>query len=175
MQIILTSSGNKRYHKEGCYDAYKKEKAFKEKEKEELDELVEVVKEVHDIPSIPNQFYSYLQDVRNGNEMFGKIGKKKRKQGYSYKTIAATYEDAEVWNSIKWSMNNKDFKNTMGMLKYGKAILVNHLDRVSKEVQAKQEREQEEKDEVIDQDLTFEVDESKYKNKDDDMDISKFL
>ncbi|MCA1021502.1 hypothetical protein [Halobacillus litoralis] len=140
-----------------------------------MDQLVEVIKDVHNISTIPNQFYSYLQDIRNGTEMFGRIGKKKSKQGYSYLTIAATYEDAKVFNSIKWSMKEKDFKNTLGMLKYGKAIVMNHIDQVSKRLEYKKEREQEEKNEVIDQDLTFEVDESKYKSKDDDMDISKFL
>lgn len=140
---VVNGTQKKRYHKLNCYDLYIKDQEFKKKEKEELDELVEVIKKVHGIETIPSQFYSYLQDIRNGNELFGRIGNKKSKQGYPYKTITATYE--ECLDSINWARNNRDFKGTMALLKYTRAIILDKIDGVSYKIESRKRKEEVEK------------------------------
>ncbi len=131
---------NKRYHKQNCYEKYIKDKEFKQQELTELNSLVETIKQSHDINIIPQQFYSFLQDVRNGNEMFGRRGQKKSKQGYTYKTVEETYKQCQ--SEINWAKQNKEFKNTLNMLRYTLAIIKNNINdienKISKEARQKE-------------------------------------
>lgn len=137
MVIDYIGKQKKRFH-HNCHKQYLEDQEFKRKEKEELDDLVETIKEVHNIEIIPNQFYSYLQDLRNGNELFGRIGQKKSKQGYTYMTIARTYEYCR--DSIDWARNNRDFKGTLPMLKYTMAIIRDKISQVDYRIEREQHK-----------------------------------
>lgn len=171
MVIVKDGKQNKRYHKEACYDEYIADQEFKRKEREEMDELVETIKEVHDIKLVPNQFYSYLQDLRNGNELFGNVGKKRSKEGYPYRVIAQTYRECQ--GAINWARDNREFNGSLNFLRYTRAIIVDKIDEVHERVLSR-ERQEEEITEV-DQSGSYELDTFTYKEKDDEMDISDML
>ncbi len=171
MVVEKIGGQNKRIHKVDCYRKYEREKEFKKKEREELDELVEVIKETHSIGVIPNQFYSFLQDIRNGNELFGKVGQKKSKGGYTYRAISQTY--IECKDTIDWAIKNKDFKNTMGMLKYTKAIILDNVYQVSRQIEIKKDREQQKQE--VEQSYDYNMEKFNYKEKEDEQDISDLL
>lgn len=173
MVKIKVGKQNKRYHRENCYDLYLKDQEFKKKERKELDELVETIKELHGIEIMPRQFFSYLQDVRNGNEFFGRVGQKKQKKGYSYKVIEETYKFCS--DSIKWALNNKDFKNSLGMLKYTLAIIRNNIAQVNEVVKRKELQERHTKQYELDQNTNYDLDSFVYKDKKDELDISDML
>lgn len=171
MTIDYIGKQKKRFHPD-CHEQHLEDQEFKKKEKEEMDDLVETIKEIHGIEIIPSQFYSFLQDIRNGNELFGNIGQKKSKQGYEYRVIEETYR--QCIDSINWAMNNRNFKNTLAMLKYTRAIVMSNIAEVNEMVKRKEQQEKEM--EYVDQDIDFEVDdEVAYKKQDDGMDISQFL
>ncbi|MBM7598252.1 hypothetical protein JOC34_000609 [Virgibacillus halotolerans] len=173
MVIDYIGKQKKRFHPK-CHKRFLAEAEFKRVEKKEMDELVETIKDIHDIKLIPNQFYSFLQDIRNGNELFGNVGTKKSKQGYSYAHIAKAYESNI--DQINWAMNNRQFKNDLVMLKYSLAIIKSNIDQVSKHLEEKQEREDRFERSEVDQDIGHGIsDDIKYKEIDDEMDISKFL
>lgn len=175
MVTVEVGKQKKRYHKHSCYDKYLEDKKFKEQEAEELDELVETIKDLHNIEQIPKQFYSYLQDIRNGNEFFGKVGNKKSKSGYPYHVISETYK--QIKDSINWARNNREFKGTNNFLAYTKAIVTDKISFVADEVRMK--KEQEDRSKQINQDIDYGFDgyQSKPVKKEntDEMDISKFL
>lgn len=129
----------KYYHKGECWDSFLKDKAFKENEKKEQDYLWEVFEKVYGFP-IPAKLIPYLQDLRNGSILFGKM-KKRSKQGYPYSIIAATYLDCE--DKIEWANKNKTFVDDMAKCKYGLAIIGNNIAGVKEriEIKAMQEKE----------------------------------
>lgn len=133
---IIKGKQKRRYHSEKCYDEYLKDQEYKKREKEELDELIETIKKVHDIKAIPNQFYPFIQDLRNGNEFFGRIGQKRNKEGYRYSVIAETYLKCQ--SNIDWAKANVNFDNTFGMLKYTLAIIKKNIDKVNEEIERKE-------------------------------------
>jgi ribosomal protein S19 len=178
--IIVEKVGksNRRVCKGGCHNKYLADKEKKRIEKEQLDDLVEVIKEVHGIEIIPPQFYSYLQDIRNGNELFGRVGTKKSKQGYSYKEIAETYKS--ITDSINWALSAKQFTNTMNMLKYTRSILLNNISTVienaNKEEYWNQSQQANKTEEAFEDPFEhYEKVSSKKKSNNDDMDISSFI
>lgn len=163
----------RRYHAKDCYNLYLKDQEFKSKEKQELDELVETIKKVHGIEIIPNQFFTHLQDIRNGNELFGRIGQKKSKEGYSYKVISETYKQCS--NDINWAKNNKRFKGTLNFLLYTKAIIKDKIAGVGDAVKRKEEQAKEQKEREIDQSYDYGFVTYAHKEKEDEMDISDML
>lgn len=173
MTIVKVGKQNYRYHTEKCYEEYLKDKKFKEQESKELDELVETIKKVHDIEKIPRQFYPYLQDLRNGTELFGRIGQKKSKEGYRYKTIAETY--LQCSDKIEWAKLNKNFKDTLSMLKYTYAIIANNIDQVKKQMDRAEENKMTNKE--VDQLIDYDIKAASYKPQDDEdeLNISEFL
>ena len=132
-----------RYYHPNCYDQYLIDKEFKQQERLELDSLVDVIKRVHDIKIIPNQFYPYLQQLRNDDVLFGKL-KKQYKQGVSYKVITDTYEYCQ--KDIAWAKGNKDFKQVMAELKYGLAIVKNNIENMTREKHKRIALEEKEKE-----------------------------
>ena len=92
MVIDYISNVKRRFHKD-CHEQFLIDKKFKEKEKAELDSWIETIKDVHRLKTVPRQFYPYINDLRNGNELFGKVGEKKSKEGYEFSVIEATYRD----------------------------------------------------------------------------------
>lgn len=171
---IIKGKQKRRYHSEKCYDEYLKDQEYKKREKEELDELIETIKRVHDIKAIPNQFYPFIQDLRNGNEFFGRIGERKSKKGYRYDVITKTYLKCQ--NNIDWAKRNKNFKDVFGMLRYTLAIIKNNIDEVDEEVKRKEEQEKQFKRKSVDQHNNYYIsDKSIYQKEDDELDISKFL
>lgn len=161
---------NKYYHP-NCYDQYLIDKEFKQQERLELDSLVEIIKRVHDIKIIPNQFYPYLQQLRNDDVLFGKL-KKQYKQGVSYKVITDTYEYCQ--KDIAWAKGNKDFNGTLQELKYGLAIIKNKIDQVL--VRQQQLELEKERSNRISENKYISTNDVNYKKKnDDELDISEFL
>ncbi|WP_226035742.1 hypothetical protein [Aquibacillus saliphilus] len=176
MVIVKHGKQNKRYHKVECYDLYIKDQEFKQQEKLELDELVEVIKEVHGIEVVPPQFFSYLQDLRNGNQLFGKVGQKKSKSGYSYKAISMTYEENK--DTINWAKNNRDFNGTMNLLKYTRAIVADKVGQVAYRIESRDRKREFEKATEQQAESVFEhinKQPKKYKKTDSKKDASSFL
>jgi len=174
MIIVDVGKQRKRYHKEKCHNEYLEDQKFKNQEKKEFDNLIEAIKKIHEIGSIPNQFFSYIQDIRNGNELFGKIGQKKSKNGYNYKIIELTY--LECQDSIDWAMNNVDFKgDTFNLLKYTAAIIKKKVAGVSEIYQRKKQQEKVVKEKSLMQSYDYNHVEFNHKDKEDEQDISEFL
>ena len=129
-----------RYVHNDCLDEYNSEIEFKKKEHKDLAKLMEYIKKVHNIEVIPNQFYPFIQDLRNGNARRGKIiGTQKYKEGYSYYVIALTYK--YIKPQIKWAIRNKNFNGSSSMLRYTYAILVDKISVVNKKLIRKQEKD----------------------------------
>lgn len=173
----ITSGGNsqKKYYHNDCYPKYLIEKEFKEKEQKELDNLIETILNIHKLESIPQQFYPFIQDLRNGTVLFGKK-KKKYKKGYPYSLIAKTYKYCQ--DSIEYWKKNKEFDSTMGELKYAWAIINDKINVVKKKEEKKEfqkakrvAEEIEESNNTINQ--SQKIVEFKKKKRDDD--ISDFL
>jgi hypothetical protein len=178
VEVHTTDGGNtqRKYYHIDCYPKYKVEKEFKEKEYEQLVKLVDTILEVHKIKNIPNQFYPFIQDLRNGTVLFGK-NKKRYKDGYPYSLIAKTYEFCR--ESIEYWKKNKDFDSTMGELKYCWAIINDKINVVKKKEEkksfqkAKSEAEQKEQQKNGTVNHHAKVVEFKKKQREDD--ISDFL
>lgn len=177
LHIIETETGNKynRYYHKECYPKYLQHQEFLDKEKVELDFLFETIKEVHKIETVPDKFYPFLQDLRNGNVLNGKI-KKKYKSGYPYTLIAKTYLFCR--ESIEYWKKNKDFKDsTMSELKYCWAIINDKINAVKKREEKKefQARQQKIVENKYNNEIKTEQVETNYKKKKDELDISDFL
>lgn len=173
--VVKIGKTNKRYHKSKCYDLYLKDIEEKEREKLELDSLVETIKDLHNIEVIPNRFYPFLQDIRNGNEMFGKMGTRKSKAGYSYQIIEKTYQFCQ--NKINWALQNIN-TDTFGMLKYTKAIVESNIYRIAaQEARKKQHEEvaQLNENETVNMQDHLERKPVQYKKKKSKRDISSLL
>ena len=158
-----------------CKLQYECEKVEKEIERAELDELVEYIKDVYNVISLPSQCFPYINDLRSGSVLFGKI-KKKVGQGYTYPTILETYKEAT--ESILWAKENKDFKNFMQEFKYGMAIVRNKIIDVDRRLKEEAKNEAREKRSVIKEMDVLEVDFSKLKKQaevENEIDISSFL
>lgn len=169
---MIQEKSKKYYHAEVCHGKFIKQQEFKTKEREELHNLVELIKDIHDKEVIPGGFFPYLQGLRNGDVLFGKV-KKQYKKGVSFNLIADTYEYCK--DKIDWAKKNKRFDDTMQELKYGLAIVKNNIDKVKdlnriRDIQ-KQLQEADYKKHCKDYVET----ELKYKKKENKNDISEFL
>lgn len=171
MVIDYIGKVKKRFHKD-CHRKHLADLEFKKKEKEELDELVEVIKRVHGIEIIPHQFFSHLQDIRNGNELFGRVGEKRSKAGYSYKVIARTYQ--ENTDAINWAMNNRNFSGTLNLLLYTRAIVKDKIAGVQYKIdnERSQLEDQQRHTELI---KDYMEDDWTFNNEDNENDISDLL
>jgi hypothetical protein len=74
---------------------------------------------------IPSTFYTYIEDVRNNNTLFGRVGEKNSKKGVSYSGISYTYEYCK--ETIREVHRTKEFKNFQMELRYGLAIIKNKI------------------------------------------------
>lgn len=161
----------KYYHKD-CYKKFLEDKAFKEKERNELDKLVEVIKKIYGVKTLPTSAYPYLQQLRNGEEFFGRY-QKRRKEGYDYSTIAEAFEycsdTIEYWNSVK------PFNGFINAFRYGLAIVCDKLPLID------QRRKQREKNKELIAKHIEQMEESihefqtSYKKPSNKTDISDFL
>lgn len=173
-----TSGGNtqRKYFHKACYHKYLVDKEFKEKEQTEMDKLVEVILDVHKINNLPQQFYPFIQDLRNGTVLFGKK-KKKYKEGYPYSLIAKTYLHCR--ESIEYWKKNKDFDSTMGELKYCWAIINDKINVVKKHQEKKEHQKAislaKEKEEQNNKVVTQTQTRIEFKKQKRDDDISDFL
>lgn len=154
---------------EQCKNEFIADKEFKKKERQEKDNLVDTIMQVHRIPIIPSQFYPYLEELRNGDVVFGKI-KKKYKEGVPYSVIRDTYLYCQ--KDILWAKETKDFKgSTLQELKYGLAIVKDKISLIYKRHQ-QQKRMSDDIDDVYIEQTERDV---IYNKKDNDGDISQFL
>jgi len=114
-----------------CLVKYEAEQEEKQREREQLDRLIKTIKQIHDIPAeipLPNNFYPFLQDLRNGTIRFRGPVQKKRKQGVGYDVIEEAYCLAQ--KGIEWAKNNKNFEGSLiNELKYGLAIVRDKLNQ----------------------------------------------
>lgn len=177
----VSKSGNKqrKYYHKNCYPKHLADKEFKEKEQNEMDELVETIMKVHKISNMPNQFYPFIQDLRNGTVLFGKK-KKKYKEGYPYSLISKTYIFCS--ESIEYWKKNKNFESTMQELKYCWAIINDKINVVKKQEAKKQfhkakkkAEEEQQQSEQSEQRVPSHVSNVKFKKKQREDDISDFL
>lgn len=176
---LMTQDKNKKYyHTENCYDKYLTDRAYKQKEAASKLQLSHKIAEVYELESyklIPSSIYTYIEDIRNDSTLFGKLGKN-YKAGIPYEGIAYTYEFCK--DRIRDSRNKVLFKNFMGELKYGLAIIRNNL------VDAKNHAIQQKRNEKI-KDISLNVNDEQEKyiseyiptttKKKDELDISDML
>lgn len=168
----------KYYHKKECHEAYVKDRAFKKKEAEAKLQLSLKIAEVYGLESyklIPSSIYAHIEDIRNDSTLFGKLGKN-YKAGIPYEGIAYTYEFCK--DRIRDTRNKVPFKNFMGELKYGLAIVRNNL------VDAKNHAIQQKRNEKLN-DISLSVNDEQEKyiseyipttsKKKDELDISDML
>jgi hypothetical protein len=180
-QMVIVQKGKQkiRYHKLNCYPAYLRDQEFKEKERKEKAELYETIMRIHNIEIIPPSFFPFIEDIRNGNILFGKIGSKRYKAGYPYHLIKATYERMEE-EILKWKQI-KGFKRKIDEMKYALAIVKNYLPDVEEQLEI--EKQQQKREEKSRQEVIEDFQEREYfeeiqvakKDEDDEMDISAFL
>ena len=158
-------------HQGECYDKHLKQEEIKQKEQKQKHELYETIKRLHKIDVIPHQFFAYIEDLRNGNMMFGQI-EKRYKKGFSYDVIEKTYKYCN--SQIDWALDVKDFKgSTMNMLKYTLAIVKDKINFINKKIknQQIQEKQMDKASEIMrpdDKDIEYKKQENKH-------DISRFL
>lgn len=165
----------KKFFHKICHEEYLKDKKFKEKELMELDELVNTIKNIYGVKELPRTAYTLLQNLRNGERVFGnrqQVGKR-YKQGYKYSLIKDTFEycsdTIEYWNSVK------NFDSFMSAFKYALTIVIDKIYYVEQ-----REIEKEKKKRMIEKHLQEVTDsgifESSYKKvSKNTADISDFL
>lgn len=173
MEVVVKEGKKKsyKYYHKDCYPRFLKRQAFREKERKELDRLTEVIKEIYGVKVIPNSAFPLLQDLRNGNQFFGKKDGK-FKQGYSYALIADTFE--YVSESIERANATKSFSGGFGQaFRYGLAIVCDKL-MVVEGIHRNQER-QEQMIDLHTEKVAVEDFESSYKKKKKSNDITEFL
>jgi hypothetical protein len=153
MEVEYRGKNNTPYwfHKD-CYAEHLKEKEFKKKESEELNHLVEVIESIYGEP-MPKQAYPYIQEMRNGEQFFGRENKR-HKKGHPYSLIAETFQYCT--EPIEYSLKTKDFSGFMSKFKYGLAIVADKISIVES-----RKRHQEKMSQAIENRLN-EVDEEEY-------------
>lgn len=165
----------KYYHKK-CYGKHLKEKKFKEEEQVKMDALNETLKEIYGVSQIPSQAWTLLQNMRNGEPVFGKRQRlsHRYKQGYDYLLIRDTFD--YVSDTIEYHNRTKNFDGFMKAFKYGLAIVIDKIYFVELR---NEKREQQKKmiekhfETVSAEDMEFK---SSYKRKEkSNTDITEFL
>lgn len=125
---MIQETNKKYYHVKNCHSLFLADKEFKKKEFDQKLELSMKIAEVYGLESyklIPSTFYTYLEDVRNDNTLFGRLGIKNSKKGVAYSGISYTYEFCK--ETIREVHRTKEFKNFQMELRYGLAIIKNNL------------------------------------------------
>lgn len=179
---IKQSESGKSYRKYlhiHCHDKYIKQQRLMEKENKAYQSLCEYVAKIHDITTrdIHIQYYQLIQDLRNGNVLFGKVGEKRYKQGYTWRTIGMAYQLAR--KDIEQAKRRVNFEGTMAELKYGLAIVRDKLPiaekRLKKQVEENTRQELREQSDQHLEDIAFMNEEVKFKKKKVGNDISDFI
>ncbi|MDR6779491.1 hypothetical protein J2W98_003771 [Paenibacillus peoriae] len=154
---------NKRYyHKEYCYERFKKEQEATRIENEQWDDLYQYVIKLHDIVVLPKGNITRLKDLRAGFDTRGNKRERKWRSGPDYGLILDAYKLAE--GSVKWCITNKlKGENDTRAINYGISIMINKLNEAFAKRKSKI-RQQEYIDINKDND-TYEVEEIAYKPK----------
>lgn len=138
MVFEMQGKSRKYYHAD-CFAEHQADKQKRAEEAAKLDSLVETIKDIHGLISIPKQFYPFIQDMRNGTIRFQGKPIKKYKQGVPYEIIEQAYKLSK--DSIHWSKENKNFKNSSGELRYGLAIVSNKINDASAYMRNRQKQQ----------------------------------
>lgn len=168
----------RKYYHKSCYQDFLKDKEFKAQEKKELDSLVETIEDIFGLrkQGLTQQAYPLLQNLRNGEKVFGKqtIGKR-YKEGYTYSLIEETFRHCE--DTINYWLGVKNFDGFMGAFKYSLTIVIDKIYFVEQRAQEREAREAMIEKHIENVESTEEVlFESNYKKKEsNDDDILDFL
>lgn len=175
-ELVGKAKPVRKYYHKHCFSEHLKEKEFKQKEAQELDSLKETIEKIFGVKELPHQVYPLLQNLRNGDKVFGNQSTGKRyKEGYSYKLIEETFIHCEDTINY-WLSTKSDFNGFMGAFKYCLAIVIDKIYIVEKRV-----KELENKDLLIEKHIENinkeqEIFESNYNNSNKDTsDITEFL
>jgi len=173
-----TGKIKKEYYHHECLELQKKKNEFLRKEDEERDSLNEYLKVIYELGAhdqLPPQFWSLIQDVRNGTERFRRKLKIRYKKGVSYRIIEEAYRLSR--NAIYQARKRKNFKTLMAELNYGLFVMASKLTDAEKALQSKKMQNEISKAKNEDRVTSF-IEDSRevvYKKKHHDDDISFLL
>ncbi|MGR6760300.1 hypothetical protein ACU1JV_00455 [Paenibacillus sp. T2-29] len=164
------------YHKEYCFDRFKKEQEATRIENEQWDELYQYIIKFHDLVTLSVANITRLKHLRAGFEY--KKGKKipKWRTGPDYALMLEAYRLSEKNNLYAMSTKIGDW-NDVNQVNYTISTMVGHLNdawkiRLNKKKQMEAEKRVEKQESKRDQSLP---NKNTYSNKRDDLDISDFL
>lgn len=146
----VSDSGRKmrKYFHHKCLIKHKEKQKFIDEEKKRLDDLVKFVGSIHNIPKnesgvplLPRQWYHWIQDLRNGTNRYTKGFKiqKQYKKGVGYDVLEEAYKLSR--DGIQWAKMSKKFKDTLGEIRYGLAIVCNKIPDAVRSIERKDHEE----------------------------------
>jgi len=175
VEVRETSRGVRRkYCHKRCEAAYRAKQEFLNKEKKEFGELISVIKKIHGIEIVPQQFFPYLQRLRNGTVHIRNT-ERKYKEGFDYKLISQTY--IYVQKQIDDAKRRIQFESTLNELKYCLAIVqdkIHHVKRMKEKWQRQKVLEKAQQ-EMRDTTTLYHEREYQYHKRESGKDISNFL
>lgn len=104
-------------HKGECYEKFIAHQAFLDEELNKQNELDLVVKEIHQVNfPLPRNYWTMIQDIRNGTTRYKRDFKKHYREGVGYDVLKEAYLMSR--QNIEWARLNKRFKNLEAELRY---------------------------------------------------------
>lgn len=134
-EVVGKKRKSRMYYHKDCYKHFLEDKKFKEQEAKELDSLRLTIEEIFGVRQLPYQAYPFLQNLRNGEQVFGGQRTGKRyKEGYEFSLIEETFRYCE--DTIHYWLNRRDFKGFMNAFKYSLAIIIDKIYFVEQRVES---------------------------------------
>jgi hypothetical protein len=122
-----------------CENDYKELMEYKQEEIKWFNEVYEYIKELLGYTScqqLPKSLITRLYDLRNGTVMMRGVGRVvKSKEGYKYDVILNTFLTNS--DTIRWSFDNKIFKNEQNKINYMMAIIDSNINNTYIEMNSK--------------------------------------
>lgn len=140
-EVKVSESGRKKtdYYHQDCYPKHLKQQEFFKKELEERDRLDLVVKKLYNVKlQLPHQFWTMIQDLRNGTNRFEKFWTKKYKNGVSYEIIKEAYLLSV--QDIEWARMSKKFKSLDQELRYGLRCMQGKLNDAYRKIKTREQQ-----------------------------------
>jgi hypothetical protein len=175
VEMVGNTKPVRKFYHNNCHVKYLEDKAFKEHEAKELDKLTETIKRIYGVKELPRTAFTLLQNLRNGEPVFGKrqqIGKR-YKQGYTYSLIEETFDHCsdtiEYWNGVK------SFDGFMGAFKYALTIVIDKIYFVEQRAVERAKKQNLIEKHIAETQHEEQEFESSYKKKTSNTDITDFL
>lgn len=134
-----TGKAKNLYYHPDCYPKHLEQQAFYQKEIDERDKLDRVVKKLYNVNlQLPHQFWTLIQDLRNGTNRFEKFWSKKYKKGVSYEVIREAYILST--HDIEWARMGKRFQSLEQELRYGLRIIQSKLNDAYRKIKTREQQ-----------------------------------